>query len=1594
MHIKKIISGLSALVLGIQTLGLNTIVTAIGESSANDGNNLVEITLNELGTQVDLKIQVNGSDNYSKLYNYNDLSLNSNGNKVFYVPNMTDYQVTFIDAKGTEAINDDSVISIIKNLDNYSSLRGKYKLDGVYQSYELTFNPITENRQASVSLDTYVNGDINLDGQLRSNDLLILKQRLLFEYNIIQTGAYEQGETGGNVSISGKNNTYANNLTINGDLFADNSIYLGFDSGNINGKLSTSNGKSGNDIFNINVNNENVSIADTENSSITLEGSNTNEFYLNYRSNMTYFDLNEDILLTDEDVNSLYFSNDIQVEEVTEITEQNLNINDDRSFANDITFNTPNSMNLNASIKAEGDITINGEVHNSNNAIIYSKQNITISNDSTFSFTGMIYAPNGTVTINANNVNINGCVIAKNIIINANTVNFNVNSLTKYENDNTSKVLTDLQLFLADMNDDGIADDKDLIIMKRILLHLDPNDVDETVDTDDDGLPDYLEEYFGTNKNKADTDKDGLSDYEEIFILGTDPLSKDTDNNGVHDGNEDADEDGLTNLQELEYGTSMICADTDNDGLSDYDEIFKYYTNPILYDTDNDTLSDGDEVKLNLSPTNIITDGVTEDATRIITQELSENQIDSELLDGNNLLIPSLSANVSGVIDDKISLKYNHIDAFNENSAIIGKAVYINSSCTEDCNMILKYNYSSLISYYNEKDLENLVICKYDDGDIIPFDTIIDSENNNICANITNGGTYIVIDICRFFEGFDITSQNLLQNKEVEELNQTEELTIGSSNIMPLRFYTVTNDGTNDNINISISGKNVNGQADIVFVIDNSSSMNDTISNVKSNINTFVDNLNSSGVNCRFGLVVFSDNTNNEETYAIKNKNSFWFYDNDIENYKNQINQIPIRNGGDLEETSVEGLEMARRFPFRTGSNKFIILITDNSYKINNKYGISSINDMKERLSSSNICTSVITKLSYYDVYKSIYNSTDGIVANISEDFDKELFKISEKVKEKTNDGSWVILNDYQYIKLDDEVSYSNGVDTDKDGVTDYTELGELKTYNLSLLARMYLEKLGIPIEKLSSATIEMYDYNSNPILTDTDYDGRNDNIDDLPKDNSFNGTLNTFKIDGNFDYSANVYYNVDYRVFFNETNSLAFVPASEKYNQQLCTLSSIYSSLAYHTKGLYVDDEDFIDNYWFNSDAKDNLKEIMEFYGFNDVKYYYLGSSNDDASNYDNMNILNYEDSDISEVCFGSREVTYNGETKTIVAVFIRGTNGTIKEWSSNFDIGSTEELFAYNQWKNTQSIEYFDNHLNYLLTNNSIELNSFNDWKTEENHKGFDVAANRILKELEIYVSNKKNVTYWVTGHSRGAAIANILGAYLYDSNKEAFVYTFASPNTTTKDDYNSSKYNFIFNIINKEDFVPMLPMNQWGFNRYGIIKESSINDNCIDIWNNLTGLKYKSNYNSAIYAVNKMTNIIPLDGNRNDCYMYTCNCHGDGTDNSITVITQSYNFVNNLKYVLSQKAPTASQYCQYEEYIGANTMCQSPEYFMQCLASLMSINTSTFTVSATSIFNVLSISNKYKPLEGAICLAYIGGISTPHFTETYYLLSKEVK
>ena len=133
-----------------------------------------------------------------------------------------------------------------------------------------------------------------------------------------------------------------------------------------------------------------------------------------------------------------------------------------------------------------------------------------------------------------------------------------------------------------------------------------------------------LDEY-----NARDRDGDGITDGRS-----TDPLSADTDADGLIDGIEvigwkirivdfgvrevivrsdpgifDTDSDGLSDAVEYyETYTNATDRDTDNDGLEDYREAidghpwtengttYYYYTNASAFDTDNDGLEDGEEV--------------------------------------------------------------------------------------------------------------------------------------------------------------------------------------------------------------------------------------------------------------------------------------------------------------------------------------------------------------------------------------------------------------------------------------------------------------------------------------------------------------------------------------------------------------------------------------------------------------------------------------------------------------------------------------------------------------------------------------------------------------------------------------------------------------------------------------------------------------------------------------------------------------------------------------------------------------------------------------------------------------------------------------
>ena len=66
-----------------------------------------------------------------------------------------------------------------------------------------------------------------------------------------------------------------------------------------------------------------------------------------------------------------------------------------------------------------------------------------------------------------------------------------------------------------------------------------------------------------------DLDRDGLRNTFELGATLTNPRIGDTDRDGLPDGREDPDADGLTNVAEQAAGTSPRRADTDGDGADD-----------------------------------------------------------------------------------------------------------------------------------------------------------------------------------------------------------------------------------------------------------------------------------------------------------------------------------------------------------------------------------------------------------------------------------------------------------------------------------------------------------------------------------------------------------------------------------------------------------------------------------------------------------------------------------------------------------------------------------------------------------------------------------------------------------------------------------------------------------------------------------------------------------------------------------------------------------------------------------------------------------------------------------------------------------------
>ncbi|MCQ2751969.1 MAG: hypothetical protein MJ189_02570 [Coriobacteriales bacterium] len=204
------------------------------------------------------------------------------------------------------------------------------------------------------------------------------------------------------------------------------------------------------------------------------------------------------------------------------------------------------------------------------------------------------------------------------------------------------------------------------------------------------------------------------------------------------------------------------------------------------------------------------------------------------------------------------------------------------------------------------------------------------------------------------------------------------------------------------------------------------------------------------------------------------------------------------------------------------------------------------------------------------------------------------------------------------------------------------------------------------------------------------------------------------------------------------------------------------------------------------NAKTADDYTYLLKDFGFDDVKFVDLATQK-----------WEQDQNDVAGLVLAHRAIKVNNKNYDAFACVVRGTQGE-GEWSSDLDVGAQTDAYAN-------------------FTGDHPE------WLNKSNHKGFDVCANRIATLVDSYISDKSSSdsqkTMLITGHSRGAAEANILGAmYEKDENIRSYTYTFSCPLTTLVNPGEATSYKSVFNYCEKNDLVGMVPANKWGFTRYG--------------------------------------------------------------------------------------------------------------------------------------------------------------------------------
>jgi hypothetical protein len=237
---------------------------------------------------------------------------------------------------------------------------------------------------------------------------------------------------------------------------------------------------------------------------------------------------------------------------------------------------------------------------------------------------------------------------------------------------------------------------------------------------------------YETNPLTVDTDGDGLNDYQEIEVYNSDPHNKHSDNDSLADGKEieiggdptkeDTDGDGLEDDREYELNTDLNNSNTDDDYLTDYEEVIEYQTNPTNPDTSGDGFKDG------------LLDEANEEYPELYDSDLNPNKrhIFLYVSRTEGASIPKEELQYIEQLFENSSVKYNGYEGIEMH------IVYNDTSVESDGDM----GYYEFRKMHQEMTIDNIGFHHV----AIVNEIDIESENNVIGITRTNAQLMLVKD--------------------------------------------------------------------------------------------------------------------------------------------------------------------------------------------------------------------------------------------------------------------------------------------------------------------------------------------------------------------------------------------------------------------------------------------------------------------------------------------------------------------------------------------------------------------------------------------------------------------------------------------------------------------------------------------------------------------------------------------------------------------------------------------------------------------------------------------------------------------------------